>query len=355
MTKSVCRHISNFITAMSLCLLLVACDGGIFGTGDGGSGNLNTDGVFAVESVDTDGAETNGEDDVIPNQDIESETPDSDTIDAGAGADTDGSAGDAGGDPANAPVPTAPSIPVEESPAGSQDIGSFTDDFVPAEDTVVSVNGQLSFTNSVVIEDSSTEIAFVNDTNMTIRLFTSQDSGANSLPTLSFGNTAINFISPNSNVLFVDQITPDNERINQITIDPLSIENGSNSLLVLTNTAIGIQLLAVPSYNTRETDNLVPRRFIATELAGDPAVSSTLVLTPDPSFEGAGVLPTITFDPITSELPITNFLNIPPGEYFLNDDAGRFSNISIEISDDDSTRTTIFTSNGPSNTVNLGF
>jgi len=365
MIKRLSDHIKHLILVVGLCSLLIGCDGGIFGTGDGSTSPPFVDTVSVTDSADSlevDGAVDSATDQVTSPTETDAGA-DADAGDAGidpnavTGNDSDDVTGE-GTDTPNSPEAENPETPVNASPTDSSEnestnMGSFTTDFVAIDDAVVSANGLLPFSNQVVIEEASTEISLVNDTDMNIGVFTSQDTDATSILTLTPGDVVTRSIQPTTSTLYFDEITESNERINQIVIDPLSIVNGSITLAVLTNTDVGVRLLAMPSYNVANTNDLIPLRFVFPFLAGDPAVPSTITLTPNPLAEQTAELPTVTFNPISSDLPITNYQNVSPGDYFLNDDAGRYSNVSIQVQSDDLITTIIFNSDGTPNRVSI--
>jgi len=333
MIKRIYDNINRLIILAGLCVLLVGCDGGIFGTGDGSADPFIVDGVDGISASDS-------------------------AADSDSSSDSDLDTGD-DNEPGTAPSTdnetSIPSSAEVSTPTNSPQQGSFTTDFIATEDAVASNNGQLSFTNLVVIEDDITEIALVNDTDMNIGLFASQDIDAISLGTLPPGNSGIVSLMPSADVLYFEEITENNERISRIVIDPLTVANGSRTLTVLTNTAVGVRLLAMPSYNVAETSGVVPQRFVFPFLAGDPAVPSIITLTPNPAIQQSTELEPITFGAINSDLPITNYLNVPPGEYLLSDNAGRYSNVSIQVRESDNIITTVFDSDGTSARVNIDF
>lgn len=359
MINTLFKRILKTLFVTGLLALLIGCDGGIFGTGDGSSGSLITDGLATGDSVITDGdgldsegdgtGNTDGADTAIPS---EPETPavDSDQVDNVNGVDTVDEVN--GGDG----LAQSPEVSDPDS-AGDIDtsIGT-TDEFVATVDAVASVNGQLAFNNSVIVDDIATGFTLVNQTTMNVAVFDGPSEDAQLLLMLNADASGFGIFNPNISTLSIDQLTPDGGQINQITIDPLSVTPGSDSLFVLVESDMGIRLLAMPTYNDVASDNTFPRRMVATELVGDPEIPSVFVLTPDPSVEGSDALPVITFNPITAELPVTDFQNIPAGDYLLSDDSGRFSEsiTRIRVEADDLIRTIVLNPNFPGRVLGFG-
>lgn len=328
------------------CLLLSACDGGIFGTGDGGSSDAGAL-INGVSAADSDSADSDNSDANV-DADNSDETPSL----ASPADNTDG-ADDS--NPNENQGASAPAATPQESSPDPQGNANTTDNFVAANDAVASQNGEMVFNNSIVVNDDSTEFAFANETDMSIGLFSSPDSNAVSLLTLEPNAIGFSIFSPSIDALYIDQVTNDGNRLNRIVINSLTVAQGSKSLFVLGGSDAGLRLLAMPSYNDAENNNgSFPRRIISTALVGDPEISSTFMLTPDPSVAGSGGLPTILFNPITAQLPVTDYRNIPVGEYLLSDDSGRFPDAGIRISvrANETIRTTLLNPNRSG--VNIG-
>ncbi len=342
MNSKLIKNILNTFYITGICLFISACDGGIFGTGDGGSDSLIINGSSTAD------ADISGSDNLDAAGDADSTGDDVDSVEDSNTVDT----------PTESAGDTPDAIPPSSSISSPQPLDNTTESFVATEHAAASINGSLSFTNTFALNNSPTQpaqVVFSNRSDNIVNLFDSQDGDAQSILTIQPNSISVGVLPLTSEALFVDFINGQGVRINQITIDPLAAVDDSISLLIFSETSAGIRLLAMPSFNESANNGVLPIRFASTGLAGDPNVSSTLVLTPDAAFDSSESLPTLSFSPITNDLPITNFQNVPVGNYLLSDDAGRYSELNFNISESSAVNTIILNPDNPSSSVNIEF
>ncbi len=284
-----------------LCLLMLGCDGGIFGTGDGtdpdvllpGSTTSDTEGGLGVPGVEMPAEPSPGPDQVTP----EPSTP--------------------------------PASPI--SPA----TGDALIEFNAGQDALISNTSLIGYANAYVVDaNADALIQFINVTDTPISVFTNQSDSAIAVATTS-GQQVFDTgnLPEDTTALYLDAIDDEGGRTNLVSIEPADLPKGSSTLIILRSLAPTADLIVVPSVS----NNLAPQsgqigiRIITAALIGDPETPSVFSFgfNLDGSIEP---LPTmITSDALTYAMPVSNYIVLDEGQYTISDSAGRYNELTIEL------------------------
>ena len=306
MTKPISISIPKCFIALLLCVLLTACDGGIFGTGDGSNGGFIPDGT-ADSPVD-----------VIPP--LEQETP------ATTPPETPVQPTDPVGEPpTNA---TDEAAPPSVAPISDLDTTESITDFDPVVDVTVSSAASTSFSNSIVVTaEGIPELQFINLTGTSVGIFPDSDVASASIAATSSTSFIDNGEVPvNTSMLLIDAINSAGERSTLVTIDPATLATGSRTLVVLRRLQPTADIIVLPFATGVVDDDQVAVRIVSAALIGDPEVPSTFTL--ESTFDPIAAT---TFDPVTFSQPVTDYLLFNTGSFTLTDSAARFSDLALDL------------------------
>ena len=290
MTKKL-KH--SFLTAFYaglICSVIISCDGGIFGTGDGSSDGLIVEGTGSVPSID--------------------------------------------GVPQPEATPTEP--PLVEQPEESAVNGESTNlvtEFNPETDVTVSFGISTSFSNDSIVSNNPTaQLQFVNLTNTAVGVFSNSDSESDAVVlTSSESSFDEGFVPLNTTALLIDAVNDVGERTSLTSINPVTLANGSRSLIVLRRLEPTVDIIVLPIGSGTVEANQVAVRFISSALIGDPIEPSTFTLQTTPTQSDGLSVTTTTFEPITFANPVTSYRSIPAGIARLNDSAARYVDLTLDL------------------------
>jgi len=287
-TEAIILAVRRAIACAAISIFLVACDGGIFGTGDG-------------EIID-------------PSESANTDLSPADTEEDGVG---DGAA----------------STPVTDEQANA------VDQFDPAIDVLVSSSGEFVASNRFTNNNGGAAlVSFVNLTDMRVEIFESEEQNIDSiLSTSALSPTAASSdisatIPSGTPTLFIDSVQQENERRNLARVDVSNLNPGTNTLFVLRNTEPSTNIIALPIISVAVQNQLDSSiRIVSAGLIGDPLVPSTFTLTP--TMEAGNDAPQVSypFSAVSASEPVTQYETVPQGVYILSDDVGRYTNITINI------------------------
>lgn len=298
-----------------LVLLITACDGGIFGTG--GPGDLANSTMIPI---DADPLTTEGS---ASDTTIDDNMPATET--SGESASTTGSTGEsdgaAGGDSTN-----------NSSASGGQTGGSET------TDGNTTTSGQTEGVGPAVIDNQFTNtVATLNDSAARINLINTSSLAVNVIENGSQTLFGVEGVAPNSqsNVATLQQnntgldIVDNNTRAETVvsfsTFDAASAT--FTTLIVRQNEA---QIDAIPLINqTSTTDQtLIKVRVIQATPLSNASVEAVFEL------QSAGANPggvDRTVGPLSFDTPLSDYLEIPEGDYELKDPANRIDNQMVSF------------------------
>ena len=313
--------------AWLLCGFLIGCDGGIFGTGDGSGGGLiveNADVGIVDETPSIPGTSL----EIPAEADNGADSPEVDSVN-----DTDA--------PAAAPI-AEPDTPAA-SPPDQSTVDTVTIDsielFNAQTDITVSSGANASFTNAFVVNsDNSTQLQFLNLTGTSVGVFASNDPSAIGIALTSDSVLFDSGEVPEATgALLIDAINDSGERTTLTTLDPIILTEGSTSLVILRRLQPTTDIVVLPLASGAVAQDQVAVRFVSAALIADPLTPSTLTLESsvaiDPTLPEGPDQPlfSLTFQPVTFENPVTSYQLIGAQNVALNDDAGRYTDVSIDL------------------------
>ncbi|MBX2837511.1 MAG: DUF4397 domain-containing protein [Gammaproteobacteria bacterium] len=277
------RKILLAIWLSSTVFVLIGCDGGIFGTGDGGieEGSMPENGGSDIsDSGTTSGA---GDSDTTGGSDG------SDGTDAGAGGGTDGGtdAGTSDGSSATTPQPIA-----------------FTNDLVATSrtDALITIVNVSTINTSVLELDTQglpSTLALV-PTNTSTDHFSLD-------PAQSHQIDYLNADSSTTDVFF--------------TLSPVLVSAGTVSTFIVRGNAERYEVLPLATETTANDATLARIRLIFAANIDNPDAAGNIRLGSSGTNPGGGEH---TFTGISYNNPIGNYIELPAGDYELSDSASRF-------------------------------
>lgn len=306
MVKIKLNSLLKMLVTLLLSIIIIGCDGGIFGTGDGGE----------LGSVIAD-SEVPGVDSPLPTVDPENSN--------------DADAPDDQQPPAVVTPPAA--TPSEETP--TEELDSVIE-FAPQTDLTVSSGPTASFMNPfLVTADSSTELQFVNLTGLTVGVFSSADPSASAIAFTPLATTIANGdVAVNTSTLFIDLVNTAGARTNLTTVNPVELTTGSRTLIILRRVVPTVDIIILPFTTGTLDPGEAAVRIVSAALIGDPLTPSTFTLQQTPSLGFISGTPiTVQFDPVTFSSPVTEYMIVSENIVTLNDTAARYIDLLIDFND----------------------
>lgn len=332
MTKPSIKPLLKTLGAWLLCSLIIGCDGGIFGTGDGSNDSFILEGTGSDPTVDGPG---------IPATDSEApaaepgDAPDNEPGDSPDNVQVDESV--------DAPVdgPTPPSVTPSETPVDAPDEAPVTTvdsansitDFDANTDVTVASGPSASFVNTFVVAvDNTTQVQLLNLTSEAVSVFTNPDTDATAIAVTSQSNfVAEGVVSEDTTTLLIDAVNDAGVRTTLTTINPTELATGSRTTIILRGLEPAVETIILPAATATLASDQVALRIVSAALIGDPLTPSNFTLESVTTTETTQTQDAITFESVTFASPVTNYQLVNTGTFILNDDAARYTELAIDL------------------------
>lgn len=298
---------------LSFALLISACDGGIFGTGGPDDIEINASGNADASQTDSESQVTQGS-----SQEENGES----NLSTSGGSSESGQNNNGGIDGADAGN-------------GGTDSGAGTDSGDGATDSSTDGDTQTSGTppdqsrmflnNQPTLDSLDARINAINTTALTINVI---DTGAPTTPTL-FGATGVasNTISSstkletNETSLEIIDNTLGTETL--FSFSPFTANEATFSTLLIRDNGSQIDVIPLITMTTVSDVTLAKVRIVQAVTLGELSAQATFDL------QSAGLNPggiDQSFGPLSYNNPVSNYIDIPNGDYELIDSLGRIDN-----------------------------